>query len=207
MSTAYQLAPPPKWDPPDVSPLTFIFIFYHFLNKSFESLNATHYYNFQTQKMPFLLLCPPIKNFHVFALDPTTPCLDWQLSSFLTSQPTYDPFKFDLKLIPKCKIWLKCQFPLKSSTTKKFVLYHHMMMAMVCEKYITQIIYFKRRMCQSVKNHFPSVYKFLCCPQGSQKIYLHYYLRNHTPYSSHIAVTTCSDARGIQKKCNANYVR
>ena len=46
------------------------------------------------------------KKFPVFALDPTRPCLDWQLSWFLTSQLTNNPFKFDLKWRPKCKIWL-----------------------------------------------------------------------------------------------------
>ena len=40
---------------------------------------------------------PTIKNFPVFALDPIRPYLDWALRGFLTSQPIYNPFKFDLK--------------------------------------------------------------------------------------------------------------
>ena len=67
MSAPYQLAPPQMGPPPDVSPLTLIFIFYHFLKFSFESLNARHHYNFSTQKTaPFSLLCPPNKNFSCF---------------------------------------------------------------------------------------------------------------------------------------------
>ena len=42
---------------------------------------------------PFLVLWPPVKNFLVFALDPTRPCLDWQLRAILTYQPIYSPFK------------------------------------------------------------------------------------------------------------------
>ena len=67
------------------------------------------------------------KKFLVFALDPTRPCLDWQLSTFLTSQPIYDPFKFDLKWRPKCKIWLKSQFAKEPSTVKKFEKYPEML--------------------------------------------------------------------------------
>ena len=47
------------------------------------------------------------KKFPVFALDHTRPCLDWQLSRFLTCQPINNRFKFDLKWRPKWKIWLK----------------------------------------------------------------------------------------------------
>ena len=34
-----------------------------------------------------------------------------------------DPFKFDLKWRPKCKIERKCQFAIEPSTTKKFEMY------------------------------------------------------------------------------------
>ena len=60
---------------------------------------------------PFLLLWPPVKNFLVFVLDPTRPCLDWQLRAILTSQPIYDPFKFDFEWRPKCKIGLNVNLP------------------------------------------------------------------------------------------------
>ena len=62
---------------------------------------------------------PPIKNFPVFALDPSRPYLDWALRGFLTSKSIYDPFKFDLKWRSKSKIWLKCQFAIEPSTSKK----------------------------------------------------------------------------------------
>ena len=61
---------------------------------------------------------PLIKIFPVFALDPIRPYLDWALRGFLTSSPISDPFKFDLKWRPKCKIWLKCQFAIEPSSTK-----------------------------------------------------------------------------------------
>ena len=63
------------------------------------------------------------KKFPVFALDPTRPYLDWQLSRFLTSQLINDPFKFDLKWRPKCKIWLKSQFAKEPSTVEIFEMY------------------------------------------------------------------------------------
>ena len=67
------------------------------------------------------------KKFPVFALDPTRPCLDWQLSRFLTSQLINDPFKFDLKWRPKCKIWLKSQFAKEPSTVEIFEMYSGML--------------------------------------------------------------------------------
>ena len=60
---------------------------------------------------PFSLLWPTVKNFLVFALDPTRPCLDWQLRAILTSQPIYNPFKCDLEWRPKCKIGLNVNLP------------------------------------------------------------------------------------------------
>ena len=63
---------------------------------------------------------PPIKNFPVFALDPIRPYLDWALRGFLTSLPIYNPFKFDLKWRPKCKIRLKYQFAIEPSTIKNW---------------------------------------------------------------------------------------
>ena len=67
------------------------------------------------------------KKFLVFALDPTRPCLDWQLSRFLTSQPINEPFKFDLKWRPKWKIWLKSQFAKEPSTVEIFEMYPGML--------------------------------------------------------------------------------
>ena len=67
------------------------------------------------------------KNFFIFALDPTRPCLDWQLSRFLTSQPINEPFKFDLKWRPKWKIWLKSQFAKEPSTVEIFEMYPGML--------------------------------------------------------------------------------
>ena len=67
------------------------------------------------------------KIFLVFALDPTRPCLDWQLSRFLTSQPINEPFKFDLKWRPNCKIWLKSQFTKEPSTIEIFEMYPGML--------------------------------------------------------------------------------
>ena len=66
---------------------------------------------------------PLIKKFPVFALDPIRPYLDWARRGFLTSWPIYNPFKFDFKWRPKCKIELKCQFAIEPSTTKKFEMY------------------------------------------------------------------------------------
>ena len=70
---------------------------------------------------------PPIKKFPIFALDSIRPYLDWALRGILTSQPIYDPFKFDLKWRQKCKIELKCQFAIVPSTTKKFEMYPKML--------------------------------------------------------------------------------
>ena len=67
------------------------------------------------------------KKFLVFALDPTRPCLDWQLSRFLTSQPINEPFKIDLKWRPKWKIWLKSQFAKEPSTVQIFEMYPGML--------------------------------------------------------------------------------
>ena len=76
---------------------------------------------FEPKKVHVFHSCNSLdKKFLVFALDPTRPCLDWQLSRFLTSQPIYEPFKFDLKWRPKCKIWLKSQFAKEPSTIEKF---------------------------------------------------------------------------------------
>ena len=60
----------------------------------------------------------PGKIFPVFTLDPNRPCLDWDLISFLTSQPIYDPFKSDWKWRQKWEIWLWHKFSIESSTTK-----------------------------------------------------------------------------------------
>ena len=67
------------------------------------------------------------KKFLVFALDPTRPCLDWQLSRFLTSQPINKPFKFDLKWRPKWKILLKSQFAKEPSLVEIFEMYPGML--------------------------------------------------------------------------------
>ena len=72
------------------------------------SYDKWHFYVFDQKKCS----CdPPIKNFLVFALDPTRPCLDCQLRAILTSQPIYDPFKFDFEWRPKCKIGLNVNLP------------------------------------------------------------------------------------------------
>ena len=72
------------------------------------SYHKWHFYVFDPKKCS----CdPPVKNFLVFALDPTRPCLDWQLRVILTSQPIYDPFKFDFEWRPKCKIGLNVNLP------------------------------------------------------------------------------------------------
>ena len=42
-----QLAPP-KCDPPSVTPLTLIFIFYHFCKNPFETIDARQHYKFRT---------------------------------------------------------------------------------------------------------------------------------------------------------------
>ena len=79
---------------------------------------------FEPKKLHVFHSCDSLdKKFLVFALDPTGPCLDWQLSRFLTSQPIYDPFKFDLKWRPKWKIWLKSQFAKEPSTVEIFEMY------------------------------------------------------------------------------------
>ena len=44
-----------------------------------------------------VLWWPSKKFFHVFALDPIRPYLDWALRGFLTSWPIYDPLKLQLK--------------------------------------------------------------------------------------------------------------
>ena len=67
------------------------------------------------------------KKFLIFALDPTRPCLDWQLSRFLTFQSINEPFKFDLKWRPKWKIWLKSQFAKEPSTVEIFEMYPGML--------------------------------------------------------------------------------
>ena len=64
---------PPKWDPPSVSPLTLIFIFYHFCKNAFKTIDTRQHYKFRTTVFGPVTPC---KNFHVFALDPTRPCLD-----------------------------------------------------------------------------------------------------------------------------------
>ena len=79
---------------------------------------------FKPKKVHVFHSCDSLdKKFLVFALDPTRPCLDWQLSCILTSQPINDPFKFDLKWRPKCKIWLKSQFAKEPSTVEIFEMY------------------------------------------------------------------------------------
>ena len=72
-SSAPQLATP-HWDPPSVSPLTLIFIFYHFCKNAFETIDTRQHYKFQTTV--FAPVTPPVKDFLVFALVPTRPCLD-----------------------------------------------------------------------------------------------------------------------------------
>ena len=79
---------------------------------------------FEPKKVHVFHSCDSLdKKFPVLALDPTRPCLDWQLSRFLTSQPINDTFKFDLKWRPKCKIWLKSQFAKEPSTVEIFQMY------------------------------------------------------------------------------------
>ena len=83
---------------------------------------------FGPKKVHVLHSCNSLdKKFLVFALDPTRPCLDWQLSRFLTSQPINKPFKFDLKWRPKWKIWLKSQFAKEPSTVEIFEMYPGML--------------------------------------------------------------------------------
>ena len=78
-----------------------------------------HFYVFDPKKCS----CdPPIKKFPIFALDLIRPYLDWALGGFLTSLPIYDPFKFDLKWRPKCKIELKCQFAIEPQKNLKCTL-------------------------------------------------------------------------------------
>ena len=72
---------------------------------------------FWVQKVHLFCSCVSLgKNVHVFALDP---CLDWHLRGFLTTQPIYDFFKFQLKWTSKYKILLKCQFAKDLSTIQK----------------------------------------------------------------------------------------
>ena len=72
------------------------------------SYSKWHFYVFDAKKCS----CdPPIKNFPIFALDPTRPYLDWQPKAILTSQPIYDPFKCDFEWRPKCKIGLNVNLP------------------------------------------------------------------------------------------------
>ena len=73
MSAPHQLAPP-YGTPPSGTPLTLIFIFYHFCKNPFETINARQHYKFRTSV--FAPVTPPIKNFLVFALDYARPCLD-----------------------------------------------------------------------------------------------------------------------------------
>ena len=108
MRAPHQLGPPPKWHPPSVTPLTLIFIFTIFAKIHLKQLTLDNIINFGP---PFLLLWPPIKKFLVFALDYARPCLDWQPRAILTSQPIYDPFKYDFEWRPKCKIGLNVNLP------------------------------------------------------------------------------------------------
>ena len=83
---------------------------------------------FEPKKVHVFHSCDSLdKKFLVFALDPTRPCLDWQLSRFLTSQLINEPFKFDLKWRPKWKIWLKSQFAKEPSTVEIFEMYPGML--------------------------------------------------------------------------------
>ena len=49
------------------------------------------------------------------------------LFTILTSQPIYDPFKFDLKWRSKSKIWLKCKSAEELSTMENFEMYAYML--------------------------------------------------------------------------------
>ena len=81
------------------------------------SYSKLHFYVFDAKKCS----CdPPIKNFPVFVLDPTRPCLDWQLRAILTSQPIYDPFKCEFEWRPKCKIGLNVNLPKNHQAEKNF---------------------------------------------------------------------------------------
>ena len=84
------------------------------------SYHKWHFYVFDPKKCS---RDPPIKKFPIFALNSIRPYLDWTLRGFLTSLPIYNPFKFELKWRPKCKIELKCQFAIELSATKKFEMY------------------------------------------------------------------------------------
>ena len=80
---------------------------------------------FEPKKVHVYCSCDSVdKKFPIFALDSTRPCLDWHLRGFLTSQPIYNLFKFDLKWRPKCKIWPKCQFVKEPSTMEIFKMYY-----------------------------------------------------------------------------------
>ena len=81
---------PPQMAPPSVSPLTLIFIFYHFCKNAFETIDTRQHYTFRTTVFAPVT---PRKKFSCFALDPTRPCLHWQLRTILTYQPICDPFK------------------------------------------------------------------------------------------------------------------
>ena len=82
-----------------------------------------HFYVSGPKKYMFSLLRLPRQNISHFCTGSTRPCLDWQLSRFLTSQPINKPFKFDLKWRPNCKIWLKSQFAKEPSTVEIFEMY------------------------------------------------------------------------------------
>ena len=89
---------PPKWDPPDPH--------VHILPNWQISIWKISFWI-----TVFAPVTPTSKNFLFFLLDLTRPCLDWQLSAFLTSQPIYNPFKFNRKWEPKCKITLNVNLP------------------------------------------------------------------------------------------------
>ena len=83
---------------------------------------------FEPKKVHVFYSCDSLdKKFLVFALDPTRPCLDWQLSRFLTSQPINKPFKNYLKWRPNWKMWLKSQFVKEPSTVEIFEIYPGML--------------------------------------------------------------------------------
>ena len=61
---------PPKWDPPNVSRLTLIFIFYHFCKNGFETIDARQHYKFRTTILaPVTLLSKIFLFLHWIPLD------------------------------------------------------------------------------------------------------------------------------------------
>ena len=79
-----------------------------------------HFYVLDPKHTSFSLLWQSDKKFSCFCTDPIRPYLDWALRGFLISKPIYNPFKFNLKWGPKCKIQLKYQFAINHKKLVQF---------------------------------------------------------------------------------------